>query len=434
MGCRVFLYFLILVFCSQVLAKNKSKKPIIIVPGLLGSELVNRDTGEKVWFKLSRSEDDDLRLPVSPNLAENRDNLVPTDVVRRVKVGLLREKKVYESLIQTLKEYGYVESSWEKPMSENCFYLFAYDWRRDNIENAKILIEKIEAVKRKLNQPNLKFNVIAHSMGGLIARYAVMYGLAEPPSVEAPIRPTWAGAKHFDKIFLLGTPNRGSMRSLRAFLKGFSVFGINLNLPFIQNLTAFDLFTIPSLYQLLPSGKNLKIYDENLKPMKIDIYNPQVWEDFGWSVFGEKEVPEKFRLDALVARQYVASALKRAEQFHKALRAADLEKAPVKFYLIGSNCKQTLDAVVLYKDKKGWKALFEEKSSQKQNGEKVPEKIVKKLLYSPGDGVVSEESFLGENDKSPTKKARVYLQCEDHDRLMSNRNIQNYILRQISTI
>ena len=67
----------------------------------------------------------------------------------------------------------------------------------------------------------------------------------------------------------------------------------------------------------------------------MDVYNPQVWEDFGWSVFGEKEVPEKFRLDALVARQYVALVLKRAEQFHKALQATNLEKAPVKFYIIG---------------------------------------------------------------------------------------------------
>jgi len=76
--------------------------------------------------------------------------------------------------------------------------------------------------------------------------------------------------------------------------------------------------------------------------------------------------------------------------------------------------------------------LFEEKSFQKQDGEKVPGKILKKLLYSPGDGVVSEESFLDRNGKSSTKKTRVYLQCEVHDQLISNRNIQNYILHQIN--
>ena len=37
-------------------------------------------------------------------------------------------------------------------------------------------MKKIKALKTKLRKPNLKFNVVAHSMGGLVTRYAAMYG------------------------------------------------------------------------------------------------------------------------------------------------------------------------------------------------------------------------------------------------------------------
>src|SRR6185436_5951795 len=117
---------------------------------------------------------------------------------------------------------------------QDTFYVFPYDWRRDNVENAQVLVRKIETLKRRLGKPNLKFNVIAHSMGGLIARYAAMYGAADL-SASAP-QPTWVGDKHFNKIFLLGTPNEGSIMSLNALLNGFSYVGGGLNLPFIQDI------------------------------------------------------------------------------------------------------------------------------------------------------------------------------------------------------
>jgi hypothetical protein len=34
------------------------------------------------------------------------------------------------------------------------------------------------------------------------------------------------------------------------------------------------MFTIPSLFQLLPHGGTIRAFDENLKPLRIDIYSP----------------------------------------------------------------------------------------------------------------------------------------------------------------
>jgi pimeloyl-ACP methyl ester carboxylesterase len=213
---------------------------------------VNSRTGEVVWFKNHRSKEDDIRLPISGNFAANRDNLVASDIIRSIKFfKFLPETEIYERLIDALQTRGgYREAKWSTATRkdyQDTFYVFPYDWRSDNVESARLLIRRIETLKRRLGKPDLKFNVIAHSMGGLIARYAAMYGNADLPS-GVPT-PTWAGARHFDKVFLLGTPNEGSVSALNALLNGFSYIGGGLNLPFIQNITRFDVFTLPSGYQ-----------------------------------------------------------------------------------------------------------------------------------------------------------------------------------------
>src|SRR6185295_906685 len=43
------------------------KRPLIIIPGILGSQLVNYETGEEVWPSIFRSANDGLSLPVSPD-------------------------------------------------------------------------------------------------------------------------------------------------------------------------------------------------------------------------------------------------------------------------------------------------------------------------------------------------------------------------------
>src|SRR5881396_2809453 len=61
------------------------KRPIIVIPGLLGTELVNQRTGEVVWPALRRCSDDELDLPVTPNLAANRDDLRPGNIIDKAR-------------------------------------------------------------------------------------------------------------------------------------------------------------------------------------------------------------------------------------------------------------------------------------------------------------------------------------------------------------
>ena len=121
-----------------------------------------------------------MKLPISPNIAANRDSLSAGDIIRDVKFAL-RRIDVYGGLLEALGKAGYREARWDSPGArgyEDTVYVFPYDWRRDNVETARLLLRRIEALKRRLRRPNLKFDVIGHSMGGLIARYAAMYGNA----------------------------------------------------------------------------------------------------------------------------------------------------------------------------------------------------------------------------------------------------------------
>src|SRR4051812_5389073 len=194
---------------------RKGKRPVIIIPGILGSELVNSETKERVWINLSDSKTDGLSLPVSPKLAENRDKIIATRIIERAKVSaFLPEVSIYEALIQSMERYGgYTKGDWENPDALNGgldkYYVFSYDWRLDNVENARTLIRKIEELKQKIGNAELRFNVIAHSMGGLVARYAAMYGDQDLPPDDEKAVPNWNGAKHFNKIFMFGVPNEG---------------------------------------------------------------------------------------------------------------------------------------------------------------------------------------------------------------------------------
>jgi pimeloyl-ACP methyl ester carboxylesterase len=118
---------------------------------------------------------------------------------------------VYRDLLEALRNYaGYRQGDWNNPGTDggqDTFYVFAYDWRKDNVANAMELIRRIERLKESLRQPNLKFNVIAHSMGGLIARYAAMYGDQDLPSDGSLPQLNWSGARHISKIVMIGVPN-----------------------------------------------------------------------------------------------------------------------------------------------------------------------------------------------------------------------------------
>jgi len=438
---RLFFFSSIILFAfaesslSQTASKaaTTGKTPVIVIPGITGSTLYNKKTNKEVWFKLTRPKDDDIRLPIGPDLAKNRDLLEPKDIIRGVKIAsFLPEIEIYERLIHSLKQNGYREATFEQPGGnghQDAFYVFPYDWRRDNVENARLLIKRIEKLKGELRRPNLKFNIIAHSMGGLIARYAAMYGDADIPNGN-PV-PTWAGSRDMDKIFMLGTPNDGSILALRASLGGASVMSF-VSIPAIQNFTRYDAFTSPSLLQLLPSNEGLMIYDENFKRLPIDIYDPNTWDEYDWSVWDDPGFQTEFsETEQKVAKSYFTAALNRAKRFQQALRSSNGAKIPVSFYVIGGDCKDTINsAILLWDDRRDhWETVIRPKAFVRSDGTRVTEAEVKTKLSDKGDGTVSLKSLV--MDSVPQEERDKFMpitggmfQCEDHTKLVQNSDIQ----------
>ncbi len=421
------------------------KAPVIIVPGLTGSELYNKNTGKTVWFSRSRAKDDDIRLPITPNIAANRDSLVPREIIRSVRlVKFIPEVEIYERLIEGLTKRGnYREVKWEDATAndaEDTFFVFPYDWRRDNVESAQIFVRKINELKAKLGKPDLKFNVVAHSMGGLISRYAAMYGDSDIQGSRP--RPTWAGAKHFDKIFLLGTPNEGSVSSLKALLEGYSYIGGGVNLPFIRDISNFDVFTIPSAYQLLPHEGTFVAYGEDLKPIKVDIYDPKTWETYGWDVWNGEKFQKKFTpAEQNNALPYFRAVLNRAKRFQEALNANTAEKVPVSFYLMGAECKDTQDSMIIRKNGSGdgWTTHFNAASFTASDGTKVTSEMLKPLLYTVGDAVVTKRSLTAatlraNGNPNALPIAGDLIQCESHGKLVTNPDIQDKLFLLLGAV
>ncbi len=421
--------------------EKKGRLPVIIIPGLIGSELVSKNTGDKIWFSLRRKKDeDDLRLPISPKLSENRDGLIPGDILREVQLIRFTPKiDIYKKFLESMEKDGYTEGKIDAPPEDgfsDTFYVFPYDWRLDNVENAHNLLKKLDELRTKLKRPDLKFDVVAHSMGGLIARYALMYGKADLSAKR--MRPDWAGEKYFNNIMLVATPNGGSLPALNSLQNGFSLFGSGkINLPFVRNLSKFDLFTIPSIYQLLPHDGMARAFDEDLKPLKVDIYNPATWKKYGWLVYEDKGFADHFSEDEQAqAKAYFEAVLLRAKLLQAALNAKPVRRNPVPMYYLGSECRPTIDGMIVYKDKEGrWKTEFEADSFTKTDGTKVTKEELEKVLFSPGDGVVAKRSLISsllsigklDNPRSGLVNDLTIV-CGDHNRLTGEEIIDRSLL------
>ena len=423
---------------------------MIVIPGILGSELINSKTGETVWPSAFRTSQEGL--PMSPNLASNRDDLVPGKIIETVRLArVLPEVYVYRDLLEALRRYaGYREGDWENPAVDgyqDTFYVFAYDWRQDNVTNARTLVRRVEQLKSKLQRPDLKFNVVAHSMGGLIARYAAMYGDVDLPEGDGPIQPTWIGAAHISRIVMIGVPNEGSADAFSTLVEGYSITeGLRRRIPLLNKLTAEDAVTSPAVFQILPHRQAVKFLDENLQPLEIDLYDPEVWKRYGWSALYSPEFRRRYsepggsdaHVDDLDA--YLAATLKRARRFQQALDSVENTNSPVTLLAIGGDCEETLNSPVILRDQKRnrWLTLVRPREYRTASGLKISKKSATEAMYAPGDGRVTRASLLGENlFKSLDNQTGFSLSryavfgCDLHGQLQRNKTLQDNALTAI---
>jgi hypothetical protein len=131
-------------------------------------------------------------------------------------------------------------------------------------------------------------------------------------------------------------------------------------------------------------------------------------------------------------KAYFNVVLGRARRFHEALNANTRPKVPVSFYLIGGDCKETQNAVLILRNEKKnrWETHFKASSFTTSDGRKVTGEQLKPLLFAVGDGVVTKSSLQATT--GPPNGKRLHLpiagelfQCETHNKLVTSAEIQD---------
>jgi len=155
----------------------------------------------------------------------------------------------YDNLMEALIAAGYRESSLGQ--DQPTLFTFPYDWRADNNITAGLLKEKIRQVKEITGAD--KVDLVAHSMGGLVAR-SYIQGDGYQDDV--------------DQVIFLGTPHLGAVESYLKYEGAYFqsnfvplqkyLFQVEAATQGYLDLTDYIRVQVPTVEQLLPIYDYLK--------------------------------------------------------------------------------------------------------------------------------------------------------------------------------
>lgn len=228
--------------CTFTNTKQNLKTPVLIVPGILGTDIKKGE--KKLWLDL-----DTMKITIGDNFMDSlqfNTDLIPSDINLIVGdvIGLATTTIIipisydYTSgLIQEFENQGYSEGN----SATSTLFTFPYDWRYgvggvfDNGEtNVDALKQKIDDIRADTGSD--KVDIVAHSTGGLLVKeYAMKY----------------PNDNHIGKAIFVGVPNLGAPKAIKTLLQG-----DNFNIPFLNDAEMKKISAnLPVSYELAPSAK-----------------------------------------------------------------------------------------------------------------------------------------------------------------------------------
>jgi pimeloyl-ACP methyl ester carboxylesterase len=159
-----------------------------------------------------------------------------------------------------LEKLTYLKISLQLNREANLFE-FPYDWRRPIEHSADRLREHID--RWCGTNPNQKFSLVAHSMGGLVSR---AYLARHPAHAE----------KHITRLIMHGTPNFGAANAIDNLVNG------NAMMATVDQINAKNdmktlVYCLPSVYQLLPAPAEFFPSGKEY-PIAFDLYDARSWQ------------------------------------------------------------------------------------------------------------------------------------------------------------
>jgi len=229
------------------------KTPLILIPGIGGSELKttemriwSEDNGHGGMFTNVYSANEKIWLDTIKVALPGEDDYL--DILRMQTDGVTSEANIsltgnllpeaYQSAIDFFVANGYL-------LNHNLF-VFPYDWRRDVGLTTSLLDQKIQQIK---NQTGFqRVDIVAHSMGGLVARNYIS---------------DTARALNVRKLFTIGTPHLGAVDFLKGITYG-NCLSIRDTKPICIGVSPSEsrdvLQNMISGYELAPSQAYFNFY------------------------------------------------------------------------------------------------------------------------------------------------------------------------------
>jgi hypothetical protein len=335
------------------------RTPVVLVPGITGTELVDRTTGEIQWgtgkrLLCPRDRGYRLMLPPAPDPASR---LRPARAIAEIRLlGGLARKPIYQPVIDAFASAGWVPGDLTAPRPGETFLTFPYDWRQDVVRSAGELLAGLERLRRVRGEPTLRVDLVCQSSGAHLCRYLVKHGGASLEDVEAG-RAGLPPEIDIRRLALVGASNGGSLRIFAFLHQG------RRYLPGGRFFSPESLFTYRSLFQDLPVDADGLFLDSAGQPLAVDLYDPAAWVEHGWSVFapGVARRLDEHPLAELGSPQERRELLRRrladARRFQAAL-AADRDLGATRYLLVQSNRFPTMHRAVLERTDGGWRTRF----------------------------------------------------------------------------
>lgn len=414
---------------DQEPAASEKYNPIVLMPGAYGSRLRAKDSRQEIWPGPISS----FMFGRFPSLALEIDPSSLRPITANVEPYALLDGfggiHPFKPIIRALEDTGnYRPGALGEHYSANDrrYYIFLYDWRRDLVDSATRLDRFIEQIRSDYGDRQLKVDIIAYSVAGLIARYFLLYGGKDVLGREVT-GPDNSGAEKTGHVFFVATPNLGSVTAVRLFANG---------RRFVGGRIGPEIFaTMPAAYQVLPHPQRDWVITLTGKRVNPDLYSVQSWRDWQWSIFDPKvreRIAKRFASATEAARylkvleRFFARNLVRARRFHEAI-SRPLPLAPASYDLFGGDCKLTSARYVL----QPLKDRTEIRWSPSKITHARPEVDYRSLMLEPGDGRVTRSSLVGAlAEQAPITPAEAFpasrsaFACARHGRLTETRSFR----------